>query len=109
MFYKNILYVIPIFVFGVFSSFSQQPIYNENLYNYYNLCFTALPIIWFAVYDWEHKKETLLENPKLYKIGLENIYFDNWTFWRWFIRAVYQGTALMVVTFDTLNHNANES
>jgi len=32
--------------------------------------FTFLPIIWFAVFDWEKDKEVLLANPKLYKIGL---------------------------------------
>jgi magnesium-transporting ATPase (P-type) len=73
------------------------------------LCFTALPIIWFAVYDWEHSKEQLLENPKLYKIGLDNIYFNSWVFWRWFLRAVYQGIVLLVVTYDTLGENAEGS
>jgi len=36
----------------------------------YNVMFTFLPIIWFAVFDWEYEKEELLKRPKLYKIGL---------------------------------------
>jgi magnesium-transporting ATPase (P-type) len=102
MFYKNILYVVPIWYFGFYSSMSQTPIYNALLYNFYNLCFTALPIVWFAVYDWEHSKEALLANPKLYKIGLNDVYFNKWVFWRWFATAVAQGIAILIITFDTL-------
>ena len=56
MFYKNVLYVIPIFMFGWVSFFSGEAIYNNLLYQGYNVIFTALPIIWYAVFDWEHDK-----------------------------------------------------
>jgi phospholipid-transporting ATPase len=84
---------------------SQTPIYNPLLYNLYNLCFTALPIIWFAVYDWEHSKADLLSNPKLYKIGLMDVYFNKWVFWRWFATAVVQGILIVTITFDTLEED----
>ena len=51
--------------------------------------FTALPIMWFAVFDWEFKKEEFLINPKLYRIGLDDVFFNKWTFWRWFFYAVW--------------------
>jgi phospholipid-transporting ATPase len=60
MFYKNVIYVIPILAFGFVSKFSATAIYNLWLYQLYNISFTSLPIIWFAVFDWEHDKETLL-------------------------------------------------
>lgn len=61
MFYKNVLYVIPIWMFGWLSFFSGTPIYNNILYQLYNIVFTSIPIIWFAVFDWEHDKETFLK------------------------------------------------
>jgi hypothetical protein len=49
---------------------------------------------WMAIFDWEHDKEVLLDNPKLYKIGLEDIFFNAWSFWRWFFYAIWQGSLL---------------
>lgn len=57
MFYKNIVYVLPIFYFGFYSMFSGTPIYDVLLYNMYNICFTGLPVCWYACFDQEHTKE----------------------------------------------------
>lgn len=44
--------------------------------NLYNLVFTAIPIVWYAIFDWEHDKETFLKTPSLYKIGLFDVFFN---------------------------------
>jgi phospholipid-translocating ATPase len=49
MFYKNILYVWPIWFFGFYSYFSGTSIYNAIMYQFYNVIFTGLPIVYFAV------------------------------------------------------------
>jgi len=51
MFYKNILMVMPLFWFGFWNAFSGQTLYENLLYQMYNLVFTALPIGCFAVLD----------------------------------------------------------
>jgi len=56
MFYKNVLYVMPIFMYGFLSRFSGTVIYDVYMYQLYNVIFTGLPIIWFAVFDWEFDK-----------------------------------------------------
>jgi magnesium-transporting ATPase (P-type) len=66
--------------------------------------FTALPIIWFAVFDWEFSKQEFLNNPKLYRVGLDDVFFNKWVFWRWFFYAVWQGILLMEISFYTLDH-----
>ena len=106
MFYKNILYVMPIWAFGFISSFSATAIYDIWLYQLYNVMFTALPIMWFAIFDWEHDKETFLTQPKLYRIGLDNVFFNKFVFWRWFFYAVWQGIFLLcisIISEDTLD------
>ena len=103
MFYKNVLLVIPIFMFGFLSKFSSVLIYSSALYSLYNVVFTAIPIIWFAVFDFEHSKSHFLKTPSLYRIGLEDIFFDKSTFWRWFGYAVWQGALLMFLFYYTLN------
>lgn len=103
MFYKNVLYVIPIFMYGFVSFFSGTVIYDVLFYQMYNVIFTGLPVIWFAVFDWEFDKAQLMRQPKLYKIGLEDVFFNAWVFWRWFFYAVWQGTLLCFLTFETLD------
>jgi phospholipid-transporting ATPase len=97
MFYKNIILVIPVWTFGWFSLMSGTEIYNNVFQNLYNLVYTAMPIIWFAVFDWEHKKEDLLAHPKYYSIGLNDVFFNTAAFWRWFVYAVWQGILLVIV------------
>ncbi len=104
MFYKNIILVIPVFAFGWISLFSGTPIYNMIFLDFYNLALTAIPIIWFAVFDWEQEKATFLVNPRLYQIGMDDVFFNKAAFWRWFFYAVWQGILiafLVVFTFDT--------
>lgn len=72
-FTNNILFCISLFWFGMFSTFSGQSIFDEWLYQLYNITFTALAIMWFAVFDLEYTKEMLLTKPKYYIIGLENM------------------------------------
>ena len=51
MFYKNVLYVFPLFFYGFVSLFSGTVFYNNFLYQCYNIFFTSLPIMWFALFD----------------------------------------------------------
>ena len=108
MFYKNVLLVIPIWVFGFFNFFSGTTIYDVFLYNAYNTAFTALPIIWFAIFDWEHKKVKLLANPNYYRIGLEDVYFNSHVFWRWFFYGVWHGSLLVCLTFWTMSQSTTK-
>ena len=89
MFYKNILETVPVFMFGVLSWFSGTQIYNGFLYVSFNVFFTAWPVIWFATFDYEYTKDVLLKRPHLYRIGLENVYFNKTSFWRWIIYAFW--------------------
>jgi phospholipid-transporting ATPase len=104
MFYKNIILVIPVWCYGWFSLFSGTMIYNNVILNLYNLVLTAIPIIWFAIFDWEHTKQKLLDSPKLYIIGMEDVYFNSGAFWRWFSYAVWQGILIVFCVLYTFNH-----
>lgn len=73
------------------------------MYQLYNVIFTGIAIIWFAVFDWEYEKAQLLRQPYLYKIGLEDILFNAYVFWRWFFYAFWQGTLLCYLAFYTLD------
>lgn len=71
MFYKNVLFVFPMFLFGIFSVYSGTAIYDNYLYQLFNVFFTGAPIMWFGMMDFEFEKEEFLKKPKYYKIGLK--------------------------------------
>ena len=106
MFYKNILETVPIYMYGIVSIFSGLVIYNGVLYITFNLFFTSLPIIWFATFDYEYKKEILAYRPRLYHIGLSNVYFNEWVFWRWIFYAFWQSTLVLFVAYYTLEYDS---
>lgn len=103
MFYKNVLYVIPIITFGCISDFSATDVYNLWLYQLYNVMFTAFPIMWYSIFDWEFDKEKFLNEPNHYLIGLYDVYFNKYTFWRWFGYAIWQGAFLCAIVYVTID------
>lgn len=72
MFYKNIIFVIPIVCLGYFSFFSGIALYNDLLYQCFNLFFTSWPIIIFSIYDFQYEKAELLKDPRHYRIGFKS-------------------------------------
>lgn len=68
-----------------------------------------MPVIWFAVFDWEHTKEVFLDTPKLYAIGMNDVYFNTIAFWRWFFYAVWQGILIVLCVMFTFNFAVIES
>ena len=99
IFYKNILQTSPIFYFGIWSIFSGTMIYHLLLYNAFNVVFTSCPIIWFATMDYEHPKEKLLTEPKLYKYGIRNLHFNFKIFIREVGYAFFQALTVSLFSF----------
>jgi len=104
MFYKNILETVPIYVYGFESLFSGIVIYDSIMYVLFNLCFTSWPVIIFATMDYEYSKDFITRRPRLYRIGLENVYFNKWVFWRWVFYAFWQSTLIMFLVFYSLEN-----
>lgn len=102
IFYKNIVFVLPQFWYGFTSAFGGQPLYEQWLYQLYNILFTAFPIMWYALFDEEHVKEELLTNPKHFKIGLKNLSFGKYRFWRWIFYGTCQTLMLQIIVFHSL-------
>lgn len=80
-FYKCVIFAMPLFWFGIYSSFSATLIYNDILYTVYSFFFTGAPIIWYCVFDRQLPKKQLLGDPATYAIGLNDRCFNYFTFW----------------------------
>jgi len=101
-FYKNMLLVVPILVYCLWSGGSAQALYNEWLYQLYNTVLTTAPIAYFASLDKEYERPELLSNPKLYETSRKGEYFNYVVFWRWIGYGTIQGILVFIVVFYTL-------
>ena len=101
MFYKNVLYVMVQFMFGYFSVFSGQTMYEKWIYQIYNVTFTGLHNIWYALFDFEFERHQFMENPLYYSIGMNNITFNLQEFWIWFCYANLQALMVLSCVFYT--------
>ena len=98
-FYKNCLFVMPQFWFGIYSLYSGQTLYDPWIYQFFNITFTSLPIIWFGIYDLESDHE-ILEFSKIHYIqGLIGKLFHSIRFWKWVLYGAFQGLILFFFYF----------
>jgi len=103
MFYKNNLFVMPQYWFGFASAFSGQTLYESIIYQGYNTVFTAFPIIWFAIFDEEFTKETLLREPRHYWIGLKDEFFTFKLLTLNVFKGILVGLLITLFVFCSLN------
>lgn len=59
------------------------------MYQLYNILFTAFPVIWLAVMDFEYPKEVFLAVPEYYQLGIKNMCFSTRQFWKWVFYGVW--------------------
>jgi phospholipid-transporting ATPase len=96
-FYKNSLFVLPQFWFGYLSLYSGQSLYEPFLYQMYNIVFSSVPIMYFSVFIFQHKKEYYLKNPSTYYLGLKHLSFGTQIFWIWMIYGALQGMLITII------------
>jgi len=98
-FYKNVMYMITWFYFGFYSGFSGQPMYEPLIYQLYNITMTSIPIMYFALFDFEYTKQTFMKKPKLYKIGMSSSCFSYRIFGMWLVYAMIHGFIIYQICF----------
>lgn len=74
---------MPQYWYGFYSGFSGQVFYEQWMYQIFNIIFTCMPAVIYALTDQEHSRETLMSEPKYYKIGTNNEKFTSKIFWMW--------------------------
>lgn len=90
-------------------------LYENYIYQMYNITMTSIPIMWFAIYDLEFEKDRpkgsnddskdskyLLRNPILYKIGMNNECFSLNKLFVWIFYAVYHAAIVYVANLYVL-------
>ena len=62
--------------YGFNNGFSPCNIYDPWIYQLYNVVFTSLPIMVFAIFDERHNMATSFRHPELYRDGVDNKLFS---------------------------------
>ena len=99
MFYKNVLFVMVQFIFGYYSIFSGQSMYEKWIYQIYNVAFTGLHVIIYALFDFQFEKQVFMTNPVLYSIGMRSVIYNIKEFWIWFAYACAQALMVLMLAF----------
>ncbi|KJP87227.1 hypothetical protein AK88_03144 [Plasmodium fragile] len=104
MFYKNIVLIFPLFIFGSLSLYSGQKIYYEILLHLHNILFTCVPVIAHAILDKDVSLNTALVTPSLYKLGIYHYYFNISTFVSWVINSLFHGLVVFLLPLYFLSY-----
>ncbi len=88
LFYKSIVWGVPLAAYTFFNSWSGQFFYDYVSSNMWALFYTSLPIILFGIYDMDVCQETCLKYPWLYRTGLSDNFLRSSVFWGWVMQVL---------------------
>jgi len=104
MFYKNFVLVLPQYFLGVVSAFSGQKLYNDVLYQFFNVVHSMLPIAIFGVLDQDVSKKVSLTHPELYTLGPARSYMNVRYSAGWMLSGLWQSLVVFFVPYYTMSN-----
>merc|ERR1712154_283620 len=107
MFWKNGFLSLSSFYFGFYNGFSGQILYNEWAYQLYNIVFTCVPILLFAVIDRDHTDKYLINHPQLYHISQSGDYFNAKVFFTWIADSLLTSFLLLIIPLHCYEYNTS--
>ncbi len=93
-FYKNLVFMIPQILFGIFSNFSSQTVYADLYLLAYNTSMTAFPIIFFGIFEQALPENLLMNVPQLYRSITKNKLMSWKYFCIWSTFAIWHGVTI---------------
>jgi magnesium-transporting ATPase (P-type) len=101
IFYKAVLLATSAYWFGFFSGFAGQQFYNDPPLQLYNVVYTALPVMFVAIWDQVLSRDVLSNNPVAYREAKGKA-FDKTIFFGWVMRAIVHGLILYFLVHGAL-------
>ncbi|CAN0299809.1 unnamed protein product, partial [Ectocarpus sp. 4 AP-2014] len=96
-FYKNVLMAIPMAWYVVANGYSGQKFYTEGAIQFYNIIFTAWPVLFLGCFDRDVSLHDTDNFPQLYTLGINDVYFNAKTFWSWMSQAICEAALITFV------------
>ena len=108
-FFKNIVFTVPQIYFAFISDFSAETVFDDWYISFYNMFFTAVPIIIRSVFETdidhrvykdEEKRDQLLSlTPQLYYVGRRGLIFTYLNYLYWIFCALMYSLLIFLVTY----------
>lgn len=108
-FYKNMLLVLPQLWFGFYNGFSSANMFDPWISQLYNVLYTSIPIVIYAVFDEQFSPYLSIENPEYYTPGIRNQSFNVREALKWFISPTVQSAVICFVTFTLFESTVTDS
>lgn len=89
-FYKNVNYTLALFWYSICNNFDGSYLFEFTYLTFYNLAFTAFPVIFLAVFDQDVGAKISLLVPQLYRTGITRSEFTEKKFWFYVVDGIYQ-------------------
>lgn len=88
------------FWFGIYSAFSGQTFYESWLITFFNLLFTAFPILMYAIFEQDvHESSVEDKYPQLYRDSQKNTIFTLKKAWLWIFNGVYHSLICFYIPY----------
>lgn len=100
-FYKNVVFALTLFWYGVFSSFDGAYLFEYTFVMFFNLAFTSLPVILMGVLDQDVEDRISLAVPQLYQRGILGLEWSQAKFWKYMSDGFYQSLVSFFFPFFT--------
>eukprot|EP00929_Paragymnodinium_shiwhaense_P107699 TRINITY_DN7404_c0_g1_i1.p1 TRINITY_DN7404_c0_g1~~TRINITY_DN7404_c0_g1_i1.p1 ORF type:complete len:1162 (-),score=261.07 TRINITY_DN7404_c0_g1_i1:87-3572(-) len=103
-FYKNIVVVLPQYFLGFVSGCSGQKLYNDLMYQTFNVIHTMLPIVLFGLFDQDVSRRTSLNHPELYDLGLRRSYLNPKASAGWLLSGLWHSIVVFFVPYLVMSN-----
>ncbi|KAL5277152.1 ATP11B family protein [Megaselia abdita] len=104
-FYKNIIFMMIMFLFQFYAMFSSVSVYDSLFLTLFNVIYTSLPIYFISLTEKPYKEETLMSTPSLYKKNTNNKYLHWKYFLYWVAYGVYHGLIVFYFAYCLFTGN----
>jgi len=101
-FYKNMFIAWTQYLANLLFWCSGTRLYPDINYQFFNTCYTALPIFAFTMFDQDVTRRECFLYPHLYKLGLTHEYLNKKVIVSSMMTALWQGTLVYLIPFFTL-------
>ncbi|CAG8456461.1 4872_t:CDS:10 [Ambispora leptoticha] len=105
-FYKNVVWVFPVFWYQIFSLFSANIFYDYSFVQLYNMIFTVAPVVALGGTDQSVTAHYLMQYPGIYEMGIRQLRYNRPRFALYFLDGIWQSivvffTNYMIYAFST--------
>jgi phospholipid-transporting ATPase len=98
-FYKNLVFISIQWFFGFVNMWSGQTVYEELFFISFNVIFTSIPPLVYALYERDVPEELIEKYPQLYREVKDGLFWNIKFIIRWFIVAICHTVVIFGVVY----------